>query len=153
LFGRTLTRTPQRSYSAVSDSAEMVLGMTDACAKRILAINAKNYPDNPHMLRVAVDSGGCSGFAYQFEMDTEVGEDDKVRVRHGMSMWRACLVPPPPSTAFMSMQCRMATSIPQYICSHLVWMFLGQIKLECSPPPRLLTPCHLLRYVPCVWTH
>jgi Fe-S cluster assembly iron-binding protein IscA len=74
---RTFTQT--RWYSAVSDLEDMELGMTSACAKRIVSINAKKYPDDPHMLRVAVDSGGCSGFAYQFEMDNEVNDDDKVR--------------------------------------------------------------------------
>lgn len=35
------------------------------------------------MLRVSVDSGGCSGFAYQFELDDEVLDDDTVFERSG----------------------------------------------------------------------
>ena len=35
------------------------------------------------MLRVAVDSGGCSGFAYQFELDNEVHDDDRIYEHNG----------------------------------------------------------------------
>jgi len=34
-------------------------------------------------LRVAVDAGGCSGFQYNFEFDTDINDDDKVFERDG----------------------------------------------------------------------
>ena len=32
---------------------------------------------------MAVDSGGCSGFAYQFELDDEVNDDDRIYEHQG----------------------------------------------------------------------
>ncbi|MFU8813759.1 MAG: iron-sulfur cluster insertion protein ErpA [Pseudomonadales bacterium] len=42
---------------------------------------------NPQLkLRVFISGGGCSGFSYGFTFDEEVGEDDAVVERDGVSM-------------------------------------------------------------------
>jgi iron-sulfur cluster insertion protein len=43
--------------------------------------------ENPGLkLRVFITGGGCSGFSYGFTFDEEVGEDDAVVERDGVSM-------------------------------------------------------------------
>lgn len=48
------------------------LRITENCWKRV----AKLSTDDNSFLRVFVDAGGCSGFTYQFEMDTNLEADD-----------------------------------------------------------------------------
>ena len=50
-------------------------------AKRIAEI-LKAEPEN-HMLRLAVDGGGCSGFQYNFTLDNTRMDDDLVIERDG----------------------------------------------------------------------
>lgn len=47
----------------------------DPCPQRIL--NVTQDEDQESMLRVMVEGGGCSGFQYKFELDTQVKADDK----------------------------------------------------------------------------
>lgn len=48
--------------------------------QQLAVINARTPDRPPRLLRVAVDSGGCSGFAYQFTLEEEsaVEEEDLV---------------------------------------------------------------------------
>lgn len=55
--------------------------MTASAAKRINAILAKQTDAN--MLRVSVDGGGCSGFSYKFDFETDAASDDLVIERDG----------------------------------------------------------------------
>jgi iron-sulfur cluster assembly accessory protein len=56
---------------------EQVL-LTKSCAKRINQLKAKMGNDGLH-LRVHVDSGGCSGFQYVFNMeDEELDEEEDI---------------------------------------------------------------------------
>lgn len=71
--------TPQSSNQ---DASSLII--TDACWNRIRELMVKkqkqsNGDKNDLYLRVFVDAGGCSGFSYNFEMDTaEHLEDDDV---------------------------------------------------------------------------
>eukprot|EP00051_Salpingoeca_urceolata_P004925 m.68913 g.68913 ORF g.68913 m.68913 type:complete len:225 (+) comp13937_c0_seq3:872-1546(+) len=65
-----------------SDAGEPLLTVSERAAQRLAKINAK-YPDEPRMLRVAVSSGGCSGFCYEYELTTETDEDDVIFERDG----------------------------------------------------------------------
>ena len=38
----------------------------------------KNEPDSKRAIRVAVDSGGCSGFMYDYNLIDKVNDDDFV---------------------------------------------------------------------------
>ncbi|MEQ1954755.1 iron-sulfur cluster insertion protein ErpA [Mesorhizobium sp. CN2-181] len=55
----------------------MKVEMTDAAAKRIAAIVAKE--PGKTALRVTVEGGGCSGFSYKFDL-TDARNDDDVAV-------------------------------------------------------------------------
>ena len=69
------TATPARQFS-----------LTESAVRRVAELLAQE--DKPGlMLRVQVDSGGCSGFQYGFAFDDETGEDDRVfHCEHGVSV-------------------------------------------------------------------
>jgi iron-sulfur cluster assembly accessory protein len=73
---------PVVNSSASPDAAATEVNgvlVTDACFKRIRALAAKKeQPLDELYLRVFVDSGGCSGFSYAFEISDEALEADDV---------------------------------------------------------------------------
>lgn len=64
------TSSQNMTYKFTSD----VLNVTPSCLNRIEELVKKR--NEPAFLRVFVDAGGCSGFTYQFEIDTEIDEED-----------------------------------------------------------------------------
>ena len=83
------TQTPQQrkspqdntTASPTTDNNEDLI-ITEACWKQILRLAArKQVPPSDLFLRVFVDAGGCSGFEYKFEVETDpdaLEEDDIV---------------------------------------------------------------------------
>jgi len=55
--------------------------LSQSAAKRINQIMAKEAPGSK--LRISVNGGGCSGFEYAFDIDTQVKDDDLVIERDG----------------------------------------------------------------------
>lgn len=73
-----VTGAQRRCVSAVSSKTstsltDSELTLTDSCAQQI-----KRISEPGSFLRVFVDSGGCSGFQYKFEIDSTVQDDDRV---------------------------------------------------------------------------
>ncbi|XP_076764747.1 iron-sulfur cluster assembly 2 homolog, mitochondrial-like [Xylocopa sonorina] len=62
-----------KSPTEASDKSEGDIIITDSCVQRL-----KEITDNNSYLRVTVEGGGCSGFQYKFDLDTNINEDDKV---------------------------------------------------------------------------
>ena len=58
--------------------------LSRSAAKRINQIMAKEAPGSK--LRISVNGGGCSGFEYAFDIDTQVQEDDLVIERDGAAV-------------------------------------------------------------------
>jgi len=73
------------------------LTITESCWKRIRKLTADKQDDSL-FLRVFVDAGGCSGFQYQFELDSKLDDDDVVFAQQDGS---ARLVVDPSSLDFM----------------------------------------------------
>uniref|UniRef100_H2Z6Q0 Iron-sulfur cluster assembly 2 homolog, mitochondrial n=1 Tax=Ciona savignyi TaxID=51511 RepID=H2Z6Q0_CIOSA len=57
------------------------LHITDRCVEQL-----KKVSSGVEFLRVSVEGGGCSGFTYKFDLDTEVSEDDRVYEKNGVKV-------------------------------------------------------------------
>lgn len=67
--------------SLTAEQADVVITESAAARVRTL-ITAEGNPEL--MLRVQVSGGGCSGFQYGFDLDTDVQEDDRIIEAHGV---------------------------------------------------------------------
>jgi iron-sulfur cluster assembly accessory protein len=67
-----------RHFATFVESLPDSIIITPSCVKKILDL--RHTADNPKLkLRIGVDSGGCSGFQYEFKMDDDdLQSDDKV---------------------------------------------------------------------------
>ena len=66
-------------------SPEASLVLTEAAAARVKVLAVEE--GNPAlMLRLAVTGGGCSGFSYNFSMDSDVTADDRIYEFHGSKL-------------------------------------------------------------------
>ena len=61
------------------------VGLTENAAKRI-ALLKKQEGNDALMLRISVSSGGCSGFSYHFDLETNTREDDLLFRHHGETL-------------------------------------------------------------------
>jgi len=61
-----------------------LFGLTEAAARRITTM----LDSEPHgsFFRVAVLGGGCSGFQYNFSIDSERHDDDQIFASHGVTV-------------------------------------------------------------------
>ena len=59
--------------------------MTERGAKRIQELFATEGDANT-MLHLHVSRGGCSGFQYEFSLDTDTTDEDRIFENHGVKM-------------------------------------------------------------------
>ncbi|OSQ43558.1 iron-sulfur cluster insertion protein ErpA [Thalassospira alkalitolerans] len=59
--------------------------MTESAAKRIQELIASNGTSDL-MLRLQVSGGGCSGFQYEFSLDSDKTDEDNIFENHGAKM-------------------------------------------------------------------
>lgn len=65
------------SASSAQESKTSPVLISDSCLKRLREIK-ESSPNK--LLRVTVDSGGCSGFEYKFSLDPYVAKEDDVLI-------------------------------------------------------------------------
>ncbi len=58
------------------------LNISDSAAKRVRALMS----DDNVGLRVFVEGGGCSGFQYGFQLESQIGDDDLVMQSNGVTL-------------------------------------------------------------------
>ncbi|CAH1262561.1 ISCA2 [Branchiostoma lanceolatum] len=73
----------RRLFSTEAQAANIPeeLRLSDSCVKQL-----KKISETDEFLRVVVEGGGCSGFQYKFEMDKNIGEDDRVFSKDGVGV-------------------------------------------------------------------
>lgn len=67
-------------------AGEAVLKLTEAAIRQVKTILAREQMED-HGLRVAVVSGGCSGFSYALNFEKEARPDDAVLTMDGLSIY------------------------------------------------------------------
>ncbi|XP_063829598.1 iron-sulfur cluster assembly 2 homolog, mitochondrial [Ostrinia nubilalis] len=72
------------SYLQKVNSSSQSEGITisENCAKKLQQL----CEGNNNFLRLCVESGGCSGFQYKFDLDNKIAEDDRVFERDGVKV-------------------------------------------------------------------
>ncbi|XP_039127100.1 iron-sulfur assembly protein IscA-like 2, mitochondrial [Dioscorea cayenensis subsp. rotundata] len=70
--------------SSSSLDAEEAVHMTENCIRRLKELHAKGEFDK--MLRLSVETGGCSGFQYAFLLDNKKNSDDRIFEKDGAKL-------------------------------------------------------------------
>lgn len=55
-----------------------MIQVTDKAKEKLIQLKKEEGHPDEHVIRVAVQGGGCSGLMYQLDFDGEIKEDDKV---------------------------------------------------------------------------
>lgn len=81
----TMSETPREpiSLNGGLPSAELLVSVTEAAAKKVIELRAREGKDEAR-LRLFVKSGGCSGFSYGLAFDEKVNDGDKVEDHDGV---------------------------------------------------------------------
>ncbi|KAJ4851185.1 hypothetical protein Tsubulata_000495 [Turnera subulata] len=58
--------------------------LTDNCVRRMKELQASE--EDPKLLRLGVETGGCSGFQYVFDLDDKINPEDRVFEREGVKL-------------------------------------------------------------------
>ncbi|GMI84776.1 hypothetical protein like AT5G03905 [Hibiscus trionum] len=82
-FSSSSSALPEASSESPSLDA---IHMTDNCVKRMKELQASEKSSNDKMLRLSVETGGCSGFQYVFDLDDKTNPDDRVFVSEGVKL-------------------------------------------------------------------
>ncbi|KAJ4705238.1 Iron-sulfur assembly protein IscA-like [Melia azedarach] len=73
---------PSESPSPSLDGVEI----TDNCVKRMKELQTSETSNSKSMLRLGVETGGCSGFQYVFDLDDKINSDDRVFEKDGVKL-------------------------------------------------------------------
>ncbi|MQL96447.1 hypothetical protein Taro_029128, partial [Colocasia esculenta] len=76
-------REPSPSPSPAQDEG---VHMTENCIRRMKELQANQELNKAKMLRLSVETGGCSGFQYVFELEDKRNEDDRIFEKEGVKL-------------------------------------------------------------------
>ncbi|XP_048236038.1 iron-sulfur assembly protein IscA-like 2, mitochondrial [Ricinus communis] len=81
---------PQPSSSSPSPSPSPFVGdaihLTDNCIRRMKELQVSEGSAEEKMLRLGVETGGCSGFQYVFDLESKMNPDDRVFEKEGVKL-------------------------------------------------------------------
>ena len=60
-----------------------MITISESAARRVQTLKAEDKAPQESYLRIRVKRGGCSGFSYKMEFDTQKSDKDKVFESHG----------------------------------------------------------------------
>ncbi|KAF2296466.1 hypothetical protein GH714_038307 [Hevea brasiliensis] len=69
-----------------SPSLDEAIHLTDNCVRRLKELQACEGLTDEKMLRLGVETGGCSGFQYAFGLDSKINPDDRVFESGGVKL-------------------------------------------------------------------
>ncbi|KAM7254810.1 hypothetical protein ACFE04_020051 [Oxalis oulophora] len=72
------------SSSSSSSSSDDTVHMTPNCIRRMKELQTTEQEEK--MLRLSVETGGCSGFQYVFNLDKQTAQTDRVFERDGVKL-------------------------------------------------------------------
>ncbi|XP_021908829.1 iron-sulfur assembly protein IscA-like 2, mitochondrial [Carica papaya] len=73
------------SSQSASPSSDDV-HMTENCITRMKELQASEASEEEKMLRLGVETGGCSGFQYVFNLDDKTNSDDRIFEKDGVKL-------------------------------------------------------------------
>ncbi|GFS83670.1 iron-sulfur cluster assembly 2 homolog, mitochondrial [Nephila pilipes] len=73
-----ISRISRNNSSSANVSENNSLIISESCVKRL-----KQIASDGVFLRITIDGGGCSGFQYKFDLDSELKNDDECFNRDG----------------------------------------------------------------------
>ncbi|CAN1141942.1 Iron-sulfur assembly protein IscA-like 2, mitochondrial [Linum perenne] len=74
------------SAAAAAPSTDESVHLTDNCIRRMKELQASERSAEEKMLRLGVETGGCSGFQYVFDLDDKLNSDDRVFEKEGVKL-------------------------------------------------------------------
>ncbi|OMO68368.1 FeS cluster biogenesis [Corchorus olitorius] len=75
------------SESAPSPAPSLdAIHLTDNCVKRMKELQSSEESSEEKMLRLSVETGGCSGFQYVFNLDDKTNPEDRVFEKEGVKL-------------------------------------------------------------------
>ncbi|XP_074583560.1 iron-sulfur assembly protein IscA-like 2, mitochondrial [Curcuma longa] len=72
--------------SAAEVSSPDAIHMTENCVRRLKELHATESSNKGKMLRLGVETGGCSGFQYVFCLDDKKNSDDRFFEKDGFKL-------------------------------------------------------------------
>ncbi|CAI0462249.1 unnamed protein product [Linum tenue] len=67
-------------------SLEESVHLTENCIRKMKELQASETSAEEKMLRLGVETGGCSGFQYVFDLDDKLNPDDRVFEKEGVKL-------------------------------------------------------------------
>ncbi|XP_068617805.1 uncharacterized protein [Battus philenor] len=69
-------------YFSTHNSANDAIILSDKCVKKLKEL----CDSKTNFLRLCVESGGCSGFQYKFDLDNKLADDDRIFEKDGVKV-------------------------------------------------------------------
>ncbi|GAV82982.1 Fe-S_biosyn domain-containing protein [Cephalotus follicularis] len=77
---------PSSNSSQSTSNAHDTIHLTHNCVRRMKELQTSEASAEEKLLRLSVETGGCSGFQYVFNLDDKTNEDDRVFEKEGIKL-------------------------------------------------------------------